>query len=192
MAFTPIPFPIPANATRVILKSGKSNRNITSCKQKFLTQPIARFAQLRERAASMFRRSTSVASGRQDNQGRQNSSQEIQELQEIQETFVQNVSYTCPTGAWIFSGSDIDYDKQENLLQNPLKGQIDLKLDPNSRIPGCISVLEAIQADKIRVDFYTIIYRFVVKMLNPYHYHYPKYVEAMGLPNLNLGIRDDD
>lgn len=186
MAYTIIPASS-ANVTRVIPKSeDKLNRKIASCKQKFSIQPIARVSQFGNRATSMIRRAISGRSRRQDNQGIQNSSQEAQKLYEIQTEFKQEEVYTCPTGARIFSTTDKDYDDHGNLLEIPLGGALDLKLDPNAEISGCISVLEAVRAKEIYVDFYLIIYLFVVKMLNPYEKHYPKYVKGMGMPALKL------
>jgi hypothetical protein len=193
MAYTIIPSSS-ANVTRVIPKSeDKLNRKIASCKQKFSIQPIARVSQFGNRATSMIRRAISGRSGRQDNQGIQNSSQEAQKLYEIQTEFKQEEVYTCPTGAQIFSTTDKDYDDHGNLLEIPLGGALDLKLDPNAEISGCISVLEAVRAKEIYVDFYLIIYLFVVKMLNPYEKHYSEFVETLSMPNFKVfGIRDDD
>jgi hypothetical protein len=181
------------NVTRVMPKSEhKLNRKIASCKQKFSIHPIARISQFGNRATSMIRRAISGSSGRQDNQGIQNSSQEPPQLYEIQSEFKLEEVYTCPTGARIFSTTDKDYDNLGNLLKIPLGGALNLKLDPNAQIPGCISVLEGVIAKEIYVDFYLIIYLFVVKMINPYEKHYREFVEALFMPNFKLGIRDDD
>lgn len=175
---------------KALPRSQNINRRRELCKQKFVALNNRNLRQLSSAVASTVNRTViSAASRMRGNENRQNIptpllEEEIISVPDIVETFECGVEIEAPDFVRLFSKNDIDLNSQKELLEIPLGGEIDLNLVRTKNRPDALLIEQAIRENKIILDLKSTVQLWKLKMLNPRHKHFPKFVLGFSVINL--------